>query len=188
MNDITITADGDTIVVRSPYYPDWPAKARKLGGRYTGEGWTFDARDEERVRDLAREIYGTDGTPDPEGTMSVRIVVDDVGGPGDGQPAALYRFGRHIASRFSRDEEPRLGKGVVLIAGGFEPQAGSMKYPQLAPLEGTVAEVRDVPHAVARDNDLDIVAGSGSAPDRDALHAERDRLAARIAEIDDILG
>jgi hypothetical protein len=90
--------------------------------------WVFDSRDEERVRALARDIYGTDGSPDPGGTVSVRIRVDDVQGERGGRPARLYCFGRLIATRFGRDEEPRLADGVILIEGGFENSAGSHNY------------------------------------------------------------
>jgi hypothetical protein len=186
MSAVTVTtADGRT-TVHSPYHPGWPSQARALGGRWSGGAWVFDSRDEERVRALAREVYGTDGSPDPGGTVSVRIQVCDVQGERGGHPARLYEFGRLIATRFGRDEEPRLADGVVLIEGGFGRSAGSHNYIRLGPEEGTVVEVRDVPRTVAVDHGLEIAAEDG--PDHDALRAERARLVARIAEIDTILG
>jgi hypothetical protein len=186
MSSVEITtADGKTSV-RSPYHPDWPSEARARGGRWSGGVWVFDSRDEERVRALAREIYGTDGSPDPGGTVSVRIAVGDAQGERGGQPARLYEFGRLIASRFGRDDEPRLADGVILIHGGFAGSAGSHSYIQLGPLDGTVVEVRDVPRTVAVDRGLEIVGEDG--PDHEALRAERERLIARLAEIDAILG
>lgn len=184
MSTVTVTtADGKTSV-SSPYHPDWPSEARALGGRWGGGVWVFDSRDEERVRALAREIYGTDGSPDPGGTVSVRIDVDNVQGERGGQPARLYEFGRLIATRFGRDEEPRLADGVILIEGGFEDSAGSHNYIQLGPLDGAVVEVRDVPRTVAVDRGLEIVSEDG--PDHEVLRVERERLVARIAEIDAI--
>ncbi|MEU5811197.1 hypothetical protein [Streptomyces sp. NPDC047718] len=47
-------------------------------------------------------------------------------------------------------------------------------------------EVRDVPRSVAVNHGLEIV-GEGRL-DHDALRAERERLTARIAEIDTLLG
>ncbi|MFF0095300.1 hypothetical protein ACFYSF_35960 [Streptomyces canus] len=118
----------------------------------------------------------------------MRIDVDNVQGERGGQPARLYEFGRLIATRFGRDEEPRLADGVILIEGGFERSAGSHNYIQLGPpsLDGTVVEVRDVPRTVAVARGLEIVSEDG--PHHEALRAERERLVARIAEIDAILG
>lgn len=188
MSAITITtADGKTSV-QSPYHPDWPAEARKIGGDWRGGAWVFDSRDEERIRSLARSIYGTDGSPDPGGTVSVRISVTDARGDGGGRPASLYVAGRLIATRYDRDEQPRLADGVVLIKGGFEASAGSRNYIQLGPEDGTVVEVRDVPRAVAIDRGLEIVQSADTGmPDHEALRVERARLAARLAEIDAIL-
>jgi DNA repair protein RadC len=59
---IIVEADG-RIAVSSPYHPNFPAKARSLGGIWntTRRVWIFDAGDHDRVKSLCREIYGTDG-------------------------------------------------------------------------------------------------------------------------------
>ncbi|MGW8558149.1 hypothetical protein [Streptomyces tubercidicus] len=187
MTSVTITTDNGKTYVDSPYHPGWPEEARNLGGRWSGGVWSFDARDEERVKALARRIYGTDGTPDPAGTVTVRISVHDVRGEGDGRPVTLYLYGREIATRYERDGRPRLGPGVILVEGGFDSSAGSHKYIQIGPKPGTVVEVRDMPRTVAHDHGLEIV-DEDTAPDREALTEERERLVARLAEIDAILG
>ncbi|MGE0257299.1 MAG: DNA repair protein RadC [Alphaproteobacteria bacterium] len=48
------------IAVSSPYNPQFPARARELGGIWDrGRSvWLFDPRDEERVRALCEEVYG----------------------------------------------------------------------------------------------------------------------------------
>ncbi|MEU6628393.1 hypothetical protein ABZ905_08875 [Streptomyces parvus] len=183
---VRITTENGKTYLRAPFHPDWPQAARDIGGQFPNGAWVFDARDEDRVRALAREIYGTDGTPDPTGTVTVRTRVSNVRGDRGGRPAVLYEFGRRIASRYSRDEPARLGTGVILVEGGFTPGAGTHSYIELGPLPGTVVEVRDVPRSVAVDHGLHIVDDEG--PDRAALTAERDRLTARLAEIDALLG
>jgi len=52
------------IAVSSPYHPNFPARARSLGGIWNAARrvWVFDSADHDRVRLLCREIYGTDGT------------------------------------------------------------------------------------------------------------------------------
>jgi DNA repair protein RadC len=51
------------IAVSSPYHPNFPARARTLGGIWNAARrvWVFDAADHDRVTSLCREIYGTDG-------------------------------------------------------------------------------------------------------------------------------
>jgi hypothetical protein len=50
------------IAVSSPYHPNFPARARSLGGIWdtARRVWVFDAADLDRVKSLCREIYGTD--------------------------------------------------------------------------------------------------------------------------------
>jgi DNA repair protein RadC len=66
------------IAVRSPYHPNFPARARTLGGIWDAAQrvWVFDAADNDRVRSLCREIYGTDGRGNgKDGTAPFPIVV-----------------------------------------------------------------------------------------------------------------
>jgi DNA repair protein RadC len=60
---VSIAEQGDRIVVGAPYHPNFPARARLLGGDWDAfrHVWIFDAREDERVRSLCREIYGADG-------------------------------------------------------------------------------------------------------------------------------
>ena len=51
------------IVVNSPYHPNFPARARGLGGEWDAirHVWVFDAAEQDRVTALCQEIYGADG-------------------------------------------------------------------------------------------------------------------------------
>jgi DNA repair protein RadC len=65
---LSIVEHDGRIAVTSPYHPDFPSRARMLGGEWDGglRVWLFDAGDRERVRNLCREIYGADaGEPFP---------------------------------------------------------------------------------------------------------------------------
>jgi len=59
---VSIVEQGGRIVVGTPYHPNFPARARLLGGDWDAlrHVWIFDAREDDRVRSLCREIYGTD--------------------------------------------------------------------------------------------------------------------------------
>ena len=60
---LSIVEQDGRIAVSSPYHPNFPARARGLGGTWDAARrvWLFDAREEERVKSLCREIYGIEG-------------------------------------------------------------------------------------------------------------------------------
>jgi hypothetical protein len=193
MSDIQITtADGRTALA-TPYHAGLVARARDLGGRWdrTRSVWTFDARDEGRVRDLAREFFGTDGS-EPAGdvvTVRIRAADHECDRWNDG-PFAEFA-GRRVAERPSRDARVRLAANVVLVDGEFDRSSGSMKNPGLG--GGTaVLEIRDLPRAALDREKADSYeiltppapAEEPAVTDLDALLAEREQLLARLAEID----
>ena len=61
---LSIVEQDGRIAVTSPYHPNFPARARILGGQWDSvrRVWVFDAREHDRVKSLCREIYGTDGS------------------------------------------------------------------------------------------------------------------------------
>jgi len=60
---VSVVEHDGRIAVSSPYHPNFPARARLLGGDWDAARhvWVFDAGEDDRVRSLCREIYGTDG-------------------------------------------------------------------------------------------------------------------------------
>jgi DNA repair protein RadC len=61
---VSIVEQDGRIAVTTPYHPNFPARARGLGGTWDAARhvWVFNAADHDRVKLLCREIYGTDGT------------------------------------------------------------------------------------------------------------------------------
>lgn len=138
---ITVRTQAKTVTVTAPYHPDFVTGARNLGGKWNKPDWTFDARDEQRVRELCVTVYGTDGSATE--TVDVQVSVDHR------SDNPFFAYGREIAVRKGRDVRVTLGAGVVVIEGTFESSCGSSKYPKLT--NGTVTlEVRDVPIALTR--------------------------------------
>jgi DNA repair protein RadC len=86
---VSIVEQDGRIVVGTPYHPNFPARARLLGGDWDvlRHVWIFDAREDDRVRSLCREIYGTDGV----------VPIPDGDGPGRNEfsegPALPHYFG-----------------------------------------------------------------------------------------------
>ncbi len=177
---VTISKDASGVKVESPYDLKFVHAAKGLGGRWGGGVWTFDARDEEAVRRLAVEIYGTDGSDAPPVTVRVPV--------GQARYEREWRVaGMTLVMRPGRDMPVRFGPGVVVVEGGFASSGGSVKNPDINAKEGTVVEVRDVSPGVARKIVAEapgaVIVGQ-DAQLRDGLAAERARLVARIAEID----
>lgn len=189
MQDVQVNVENGEVYLASPYNAGLPAEAKKIGGRWDGTSrrWRFDARDEERVRDLARAVFGTDGRATGQ-TVTVRVNAsryEERGFTPEGRRARVVVAGRTVASREGRDEPVLLAAGVVLVQGTFPAGAGSTKYPEIDGA-GVILEIRDLPAEA-----LGAIAGPYTVVDNNldaaALREERVRVAARLTEIDALL-
>ena len=158
ISDVTVstakmTNGTEWIKLQSPYHPELPSKAKRIGGKWSSEyrAWYFDKRDEERVRQLAQEIYGTRGEGEKVDVVTVRVNLDNVEGA---KGSSLFLFGHEIASRKYRDSKVRLGRGVIILEGGFPDSGGSNRNPSLEPEKGTILEIRDVPLSLVQKADF----------------------------------
>jgi hypothetical protein len=186
-----ITVDGARLTVKSEYNTTFVDAAKSLGGKWSAPYWVFDARDEQRVRNLCREIYGSDGLTADLVTLRIEWRRE-----ASADKAPVVVNGRVIARAFGRDSGAKQGDGVAVLAGGFG-SGGSVKNWCTTVRGGTIVLVRDFPRAAAEK----LIAEQGEndsrfygiepeeAPiDRGALAAERDRLLARVDEINSLLG
>lgn len=187
---ISITRTGNgRVKLAAPYHPGLPSRARALGGKFdpSTKTWHFDARDEERVREIARALYGTDGKDAPP-LVTIRVNLDKIRPNG----GSLWLAGREVAARLGRDLPARLGEGVIVISGGFPSTGGSRAHPRLEPKSGTVLEVRDVPEVLARAEmerwGEGIVIVESGPIDKEALLARKEALLRELAAIKRLLG
>lgn len=193
---IAIKRIGQQVEVTTPYHPAFPPAARELGGQWRSPAWIFDARDEQRMRDLCLDIYHTDGSPCE--LVTLRCQADDDLWDNAGSACERYLVGRLVAKVFGKsDARARLGQGVIVTAGHFH-GAGSAKNPFCGHDENTIFELRDVPRAAAKylssrhpgmvetiDSPLSPSPEALQVdPARQALIDERARLLVRLTEID----
>lgn len=168
------------IVVKSPYHPQFVEMARLCGGKWNPADctWTFDGRDEQRVKEMLTTIYGTFG--EQTDFVDIRLEIDGM------CSNPLFAAGRKIAERNSRDENVTLGNGVVVISGRFPSSAGSVKNPKL--LNSTdgivVLEVRDVPVAVVPPGATVVSCAPSTAQ---GIENEIAALKRKIAQLEDTL-
>jgi hypothetical protein len=196
---VKISLTSGKIRCETLYHPEFPAAARDMGGKWAAPAWTFDARDEQRVRDLCLDLFGTDGTPCE--LVTLRCNASSALWDAAGTDCELYLAGRLVAKVFSKnDSRAKLGDGVVITEGGFC-GGGSTRAPYATSKTGTTFELRDVPRAIAdrvREESpelVEIIASPLSpAPDtikvdpaHQALIDERAALLARLAEVDGLL-
>src|ERR1044072_8761042 len=118
----------DTLaIVTAPYDHEFPGRARKLGGAFDGTAktWTFDIRDLDKVRDLCRDIYGTDGRPDDRPTVTITIPMQVLGGYSLDSIGQEFRAaGRRLVWRTGRDMDVRYADGGTPAPGDFPGSRG----------------------------------------------------------------
>lgn len=182
MTDVTIETTDTEVHVQSPYHPKFVRGAKKLKGQFKKPFWVFDIRDQGRVEELCRQIYGTDGSPCERVTVECKATKDLLG---RGRKTELYCAGRQIARVKSKYSGADLGHKVV-VTQGFFGSGGSHKNPTVDWSEDTVFEIRDLPRPAAEKlvqkhpNDARITEYGDR---KQALRAEKERLQKRIEEI-----
>lgn len=189
MSDINVyTNEGGRLAVITPYNEDFIAGARRLRARWDGsvKAWTFDPRDSERVENLLHKVFGYVTNPSGEvATVRVSLNHDNAG------EKTVSFAGREICWRRYRDADVQLAPNVVIVEGNFWGRGGSMKYPAVIDNHvEVVLEVRDVPiEALEIEEDIkyEKVSTEGALSVKQALTAEREKLVARLAEIDALL-
>lgn len=183
-----VTRTEGQIIVESSYNPSLPKRAKMLGGRWVPEkrSWSFDLRDEPKVCELYRSLYGewdNDNKPTAD-SVTVKItaereIIEITGG--------VYFAGREIARATGKFSGAKLAPGIVMI-GGKIASGGSGKYWETIIRSGAIFEIKDVPISKVEDEfdgdwRIDII----SKPDFAGLLAEKEQLQKRLVEIERIL-
>lgn len=188
MCEVKIEMIGSKLVVQSPYNSLFVEGAKKLGGRFSNASWSFDIRDEERVRALCFQAYGTDGVRTDQVTLRIRWRKD-----AKILTSPISCHGRSLARAHGRDGGARLCDGIVVLSGGFD-SCGSVKNWYTSVSSGTEVLVRDFPRKAAEDlvaapseNRVYSIEPEAPKVDKDALAAEKAALLERLAQIEALL-
>lgn len=180
-----------TIAVQAPYHAEFVAKAKNMGGKWQSPRWVFDIRNENLVRQACIDCYGTDGETTAD-TVTLKV---SLAGGSYCLRSAITLCGRTIARAFGRDSGARLGDGIVLLEGEFI-SSGSMKNWATEVREGgAIVLIHDFPRVRISDAKkesesitvLEVIDESENT-DIESLVKEKERLLARIAEINQIIG
>lgn len=186
-NTFEIKISDGKAAIYTPYNADFVSRIKLLGGRWNPaeKCWTVADFKVEDVRAAMRSIYGQDDRPVSE-TVDVILTFDkeyyEYCGP-------VTILGRTIAAARGRDSGARMGDDVMFLEG--EPESGgSVKKWRTVIPAGCVVKLPNLPKTATEECDLpdgvtmEII---GQNIDREALLSEKEKLLARLAEIDALL-
>jgi hypothetical protein len=142
--EVKIRKEGKKVYLVSPFHPDFPGEAHKVAGRWNESEWSFDFRHEDRVREICRSIYGTDGDDNPK-IVTVRATRAALGG----KEKSWFLAGYLVARVYSSEQAPTIGDGVSVIKGEIT-VTGSRKYYGLVGTPSLVIEMLDIPELAAK--------------------------------------
>lgn len=186
---MTIEVINGTLIVNSEYNSDFVEGARKLNGRWSGGAWHFDPRVREEVEALCLRCYGQNSTVND--LVNIHVEFTETKSVRCG-PISIN--GRTLARAMGRDSGAKLGDGVVIVEGKIG-SGGSAKNWETYVGKGTKMRIFDFPRAAAENliaNPPSRMIATIEAPeviiDTAALEEERDRLLARLAEIEALIG
>lgn len=186
------TADGRAEVY-TPYSAEFVAALKKQigGARWNASKkcWTVPEDALDMVREIIRSVYGYTDLDDAGRLCTVVLRTTDVV-KGERGPVAL--FNRPVARAYSRDSGAAVCDGVVFREGSPE-SWGSVKWWYTVIPEGCIFEMHHVPEKAIEKEDFSeyeilSITPEGEDDNRKRLLEEREKLLARLAEIDKELG
>lgn len=187
---ITTKNKGTQTAVYTPYNAAFVSSIRKIGGaKWDAEGkaWMVPTASLPQVREIMRNIWGEDDQLDTSKRVTVRLTFREICSA-ECRPVEI--LGKTVSRAYGRDSGARPGDDVAFEAGGPR-SGGSAKNWRSVVEEGSVAILRNVPETMLDKAELpegvtmEIIQDSGI--DRAALMAEKEKLLARLAEIESLL-
>lgn len=184
---VSIKNINGTIQVYTPFNSEFVAEAKKITGTFNGEQkcWCFDERNLDLVKKILLSIYGTDGQE--QQSVDVEITVKKTI-KSELSPVCLA--GREIASARDKNSGARIGNNISFVKDS-PTSGGSAKYWTTEIPEGAVFRIFDLPSGATKLlNECDdieykiISAGQSKEQELAQLKMERDRILARIAELE----
>jgi hypothetical protein len=192
--NIKINTVGEKIQIDSMYNPDFVKKIKAAGGKWNTEMkvWEMDSRAIETARKICRDVYGMDDMGGETVTLRVKVLEDI-----NAFTSPVVIAGRVVATAWGRDSGAKIGDGVSFIEKSPD-SGGSVKNWVTTVPKDAVIDLFDIPLCIAEksvDNptmkyDFPLYAAEikDAQTDKVALLAERERLMARLSEINALVG
>lgn len=183
------TAGNGMAKVITPYNAEFVAKVKGIGGRKWNAAercWEVPESEIDTVRGYMMDIFGETDLPTEGEKVTVKVTFNS---DESKRRESITLFGKTLARAWGRDSGAKVGEDVTLISGKVT-SGGSVKNWYTEVEEGTVLKVRNVPRAaLEQDTDLDVTVEvmETAGIDRAALMAEKEKILARLAEIENLL-
>lgn len=172
---VKILKENGIIKVKSPYNETFVKKARGIKGKWDGEYWCFDDKNEDLLKEILIEIYGTDGETFYK-TVRVELELDKY----EGATSTTVKIGELvIAERLGRDKEVLLSKDTIIVSGG------SVKTPRLDTLENTVLRTEIIEPLFEKIKDKDGVKLLDDKDDVEKIKKEIEKVELEIKRLED---
>jgi hypothetical protein len=179
--------NGKSFAVRSPYSDRFVKEAKKLAGKYKKPDWIFPLEVFNDVKKLCLEIYGEIGEGVKE-AVTLRVMFPNGAEIING---ALMIKNRSVARAYSRNSDVKFGDNIILRNGKIY-SGGSVKNWKTIADRGTVIDILGFPKTLVdacieeyKNYKFEII---GEEIDKESLKAEKEKIKARLEEIDQMLG
>lgn len=177
--------------IDTPYNKYFVSKIKTIGGARWDNArreWKIPAACVDQARAIMREVFGECDLPDDTRRVTVMLTFDECVSR---VCSSVSIFGKTIARAYGRDSGATVGEDAVFIKG--KPTSGGSRAnweTQVKP--GSVVVLRNVPETILNEELPDGVTygimPDEEKPNREELLAEKERLLARLAEIETLLG
>lgn len=185
MGKVTVKTKDGKAELYTPYSQDFVTKVRNIGGaRWSGKAWAIPEESLERAREIMIECYGESDLEVADMVdVKLTVVAEEVSIKHAGGTA----FGKTIAKATGRDSGAWVCQDVELISGKIR-SGGSVKNWRTEIDKGAVFALHSVPVSLLENAESDWYEFEVLEKKQNNRHSdllkEREKLAARIAEID----
>ena len=188
---IKTNIENNRFEMQTPYNKDFISEIKTIGSARWNPSkkcWTVAEEDKEDAKRILMDVYGEDGeTTQEEVTIKIRFT-DDV----EESEGPVTYAGKVLARAFSRDSGAIVGDDVILESGEIT-SGGSRRYWDTVVKKDTIMTVKHVSKAMIQkeiENEtygIEIIEESNSEINKKALLEEKEKLLARLAEIEKLL-
>lgn len=186
-----ITVVDTAAYIDTPYNREFVRQIKNIGGAWWDSSrreWKIPAACVDQARDIMRRVFGECDLPDESRRVTVKLTFSE-SVHGD-ERSSISIFGKEVARAFGRDSGAVVGDDVSFIEGN--PTSGGSRNNWLTCIPaGCVAILRNVPESILHkelpDGASYEIMPEEATPSRELLLNEKQRLLARIAEIDKLL-